>query len=113
MAEYDSLSREFNDKCQSGELENGKVITIVCSNCKTPLVEIWRTRPTVQVVTNVVAKCGMCGDKSYTVKVAGGFHFANVETSPVAPNNTEPGPTTRDDNDNVVMSLTITTGKIK
>lgn len=112
MAEQSNLSADFASRCQAGELENGKIIVIKCSNCKTPLAEIWRTRPNVQVKTEIVATCAMCGDKSYKIMVEGGFHFANVEGSPVTPTNTEPGKTGQDENGIIITSLTITTGKL-
>lgn len=110
MGTEDNLARKFAERCREDFVEDGGRIIIECSNCKAKLVEIWRTRPHVQVKTNVIAKCGLCGDKSFTKTIGGGFHMAPVENGRVMLSNTEQGETTMD-GDILVTSLTIHTEK--
>lgn len=110
MGESTNLTRDFASRCQATSVENGNIVIITCSNCKTPLAEIWRTRPTVPVQTKIVAKCGLCGDKSFMQVVDGGFHYASIENGKVHIINTETGEAV-DDNGTIVMPLTLITEK--
>lgn len=47
-----------------------------CFACETPLVDIWLTKPDIPITLDIVAHCGVCGDKSGRVSVKGGFHTA-------------------------------------
>jgi hypothetical protein len=63
-------------------LSDGGHVIIRCSNCKKPLVDIWRTRPNEKdprtgkpFEWKFIAGCCYCGDKSYIHTILGGFHI--------------------------------------
>ena len=111
MGESNNLTTRFAEQCGAAPIEDGKKIILVCSNCRTPLVELWRTRPTAPVKTKVVATCGLCGDKSFSQMVAGGFHIAPIDGGRVAIKNHQPGEAV-DDNGTILIPLTIITEKV-
>jgi hypothetical protein len=108
MGETNHLDRQFAQQCTAAPIENGAKVILVCSNCKTPLVELWRTRPSAPVHTKVFATCAICKDKSFTKIVAGGFHIAPIENGKVKIINTEPGEAT-DENGVLTIPLKIIT----
>jgi len=105
------INEEFADRCKRDFVQDGEKLTICCSNCKAPLVEIWKTRPYVQVSTNLDAVCGLCNDKSFIHRVRGGFHMASIENGKVVIIDTQTGDSNTDTNDNIIQRLTIITTK--
>ena len=73
-------------------------------------MEIWRTRPHVQVQKKVTATCGLCGDKSFMQVIAGGFHMASIEGGRVRMVNNNSG-TITEENGMPTIPLTIITEK--
>lgn len=111
MGNTGNLSGDFAQQCTAAPIEDGNKVILVCSNCKTPLAELWRTRPSAPVKTKVYATCAMCGDKSYTKTIAGGFHIAPVENGKVRLINNESGEAT-EENGVIVIPLKLITEKI-
>lgn len=109
MGNSDSLFGEFANRCRNEPVEDGGTLIIKCSNCGTELVEIWKTRPNVQVKTKVVVLCDICGDKSFSKIINGGFHIGPAATGKVACKDMKYGETTTDDDNVLTQTLTITT----
>lgn len=57
---------------------------IFCSNCETPLVDIWVTKETSKV-TKFRAHCPHCGDKSYWKEIKGQFALGITENTDLGP----------------------------
>lgn len=56
-------------------LSDGGHHLINCRNCNTPLVDVFITKPEINIELEILAECGICGDKSWQTKVKGGFHI--------------------------------------
>ena len=56
-------------------------ITIRCSNCSAPLVELWQRNPNAHQETTIRASCAHCGDKSFKEVVIGTFYSGSTDFS--------------------------------
>ena len=68
--------REYAEKIRTeGEMLDGGKHLLKCSACDKDLVEIWITKKELDVKFRLRAECAYCGDHSFSVEVAGGFHL--------------------------------------
>lgn len=104
------LVGDFLRRCQQDYVSDAGHSIIKCSKCGTELVEIWHTKPYVQITTAVTVVCGLCGDKSFTKNISGGFHVGVVEGGKVRLVSTTPGTVTQDGN-MIKTELSIVTEK--
>ena len=82
MGTTENITGEFADRCrEQSSIENAGRLILKCCNCNTPLIEILRTKPSVKVRTKITATCGICGDRSFTKVVDGGFYIGIIETN--------------------------------
>jgi len=58
-------------------------VTLNCSNCSAPLVELWQRDPNVKKETTITAACAHCGDKSFKEVVLGSFYSGSTEFSDI------------------------------
>lgn len=105
-----NLLKELAARCNEDYVSDAGHSIIKCSKCQTELIEIWHTKPYVQMITAITVVCGICGDKSFTKNVSGGFHMGCVENSTVQLVETKPGPIT-EDGTMLKQELIITTAK--
>jgi hypothetical protein len=56
-------------------VKDGGHVILECSACNAKLVDLWVTKPTLNVETSFVAICCYCGDKSFATIVKGGVHI--------------------------------------
>lgn len=61
-------------------LSDGGHNLIKCSNCEAILMDVWVTRPHEPHTYKLRATCPWCNDKSFVVKVKGGFHQGGYGT---------------------------------
>ena len=63
---------------------NGEHIFISCEDCNTPLIDIWKTKPSDRLTkVKVVCKNENCGGESWIHEVEGDFHIGCMENSRV------------------------------
>ncbi len=59
-------------------IEDGGKTRIHCSNCNEPLVDVWVTRPSQKITTEMTVQCSLCGDKSFKHSFEGRYHLGNI-----------------------------------
>ncbi len=61
-------------------LSDGAHNLLSCSNCNAILMDIWVTRPHETDTYKVRASCPWCNDRSFIMKITGGFHMGGYGT---------------------------------
>ena len=81
----DQRKRDYAERIRTeGEISDGGKHIIVCSNCPAKLVEVWVTKPELDVSFELRAECDYCGDKSFVFTVKGGFHLGITDDCKIA-----------------------------
>ena len=86
--------------------EQGESITVNCSNCRTPLVEVWTSETTCEFITKIVVDCPHCEQESYVTEIfhkcfIGGTDFTSIDSFDI------------DDSEDGVLKQTVYTSKVK
>tara|TARA_R110000824_G_scaffold9415_4_gene42130 strand:+ start:25784 stop:26113 length:330 start_codon:yes stop_codon:yes gene_type:complete len=106
----ENKQREYAEKIrEEGEMSDGGTTTLKCSACNKRLVEIWVTKKELDVRFKIRAKCAYCGDYSFSVEVAGGFHLGITEDCTMGEYISEPVDSR--EKERLTDSYTITTRK--
>tara|TARA_R110000824_G_scaffold340475_1_gene527000 strand:+ start:454 stop:732 length:279 start_codon:yes stop_codon:yes gene_type:complete len=59
-----------------------KDCTILCSNCETPLAEVWIKENGAEK-SSIKVECGHCGDSSFIKNVSGKFYIGSTEQTTI------------------------------
>jgi len=79
-----SLVDELRKVKEKEYVDEGDDVTIRCSACDMPLVQLVVTRSHVDVSQKIVAECCHCGDKSFVETINGMFALGACEGSSIS-----------------------------
>lgn len=104
-----NTSDELREELKSTPLDDGGHVIIECSNCGTPLCDIWIIRPTLKIKSEIIAQCCFCKDQSFTHHIDGQFNLGHVDGCAIA--NTEMDDVYKDEDDVFIQKILIKTAK--
>tara|TARA_R110000751_G_scaffold289780_1_gene396067 strand:- start:1771 stop:2106 length:336 start_codon:yes stop_codon:yes gene_type:complete len=71
---------KLKEEIRNSDVVNGDHVILQCSSCEEDLVDIWITKPDVNIKMKMVASCGLCGDKSFSKIIKGSFHLGVTDS---------------------------------
>ena len=75
---------KLKEEMQNSDVVDGEHVILQCSSCQENLVDIWITKPDVNIKMKMVASCGFCGDNSFSKIIEGSFHLGTTEKTSIA-----------------------------